>query len=88
MLTVTHREMRNSSGDLLRRVAAGESIQISNAGRIAAVIVPFAADAVTMLTEFGAARTARRPVAALTDIRRRISPTPSAAIIADARGRW
>lgn len=40
MDTVTHREMRNRSGEILRRVEAGESIQVTNNGRPAAVIVP------------------------------------------------
>ncbi|WP_460519342.1 type II toxin-antitoxin system prevent-host-death family antitoxin [Humibacter antri] len=30
METVTHREMRNRSGEILRRVEAGETIRISN----------------------------------------------------------
>lgn len=40
MRTVTHREMRNQSGDILRRVADGETIQVTNHGRVAALIVP------------------------------------------------
>src|SRR4051812_18881190 len=40
MRTVTHREMRNSSGEILRAVAAGESVQVTNNGQIAAVISP------------------------------------------------
>ena len=44
MRTVTHREMRNQSGDILRHVADGETIQVTNHGRVAALIVPPGAD--------------------------------------------
>ena len=40
METVTHREMRNRSGEILRRVEAGESVRVSNNGHLAALIVP------------------------------------------------
>ena len=40
MRTVTHREMRNSSGEILRAVAAGETVQVTNGGQVAAVISP------------------------------------------------
>ena len=40
MRTVTHREMRNNSGEILRAVAAGETVQVTNNGQIAAVISP------------------------------------------------
>ena len=40
MKSVTHREMRNNSGDILRAVAAGESVQVTNHGVLAAVISP------------------------------------------------
>lgn len=36
MRTVTHREMRNGSGEILRAVAAGETVQVTNNGQIAA----------------------------------------------------
>lgn len=40
MRTVTHREMRNNSGEILRAVAAGETVRVTNNGRLAALIVP------------------------------------------------
>ncbi len=40
METVSQREMRNNSGELLRRVAAGESVLVTNNGLPAAVLVP------------------------------------------------
>lgn len=40
MQTITHRELRNRSADVLRAVEAGETFQITNHGRIAAVLSP------------------------------------------------
>lgn len=38
MRTVTHREMRNNSAEILRAVAAGEEILVTNNGEPAALI--------------------------------------------------
>lgn len=40
MDAVSQREMRNNSGELLRRVAEGESVLVTNNGVPAAVLVP------------------------------------------------
>lgn len=40
METISQREMRNNSGEILRRAAAGESFLVTNAGVPAARIVP------------------------------------------------
>ena len=40
MTTVAHRELRNNSADLLRRAAAGESFEVTNNGRVVAMLVP------------------------------------------------
>lgn len=37
---ISQREMRNSSGEVLRRVAAGESFLVSDGGRVTAMLVP------------------------------------------------
>tara|TARA_R110002020_G_scaffold14291_11_gene50742 strand:+ start:1524 stop:1646 length:123 start_codon:yes stop_codon:yes gene_type:complete len=39
--------MRNRSGEILRRVEAGESVLVSNNGRLAALIVPVGGDPLT-----------------------------------------
>jgi prevent-host-death family protein len=88
MRTVTHREMRNSSGEILRAVAAGETIEVTNNGQVAALISPPGADLLTRLVEQGQARRARRPITDLESIRRRTSKLSSADIVEDARGRW
>jgi prevent-host-death family protein len=88
MRTVTHREMRNSSGEILRAVAAGETVQVTNSGQVAAVISPPGGDTLARLQVQGHARPARRPVADLSSIRRRKSKLTSTEIVADTRGRW
>lgn len=86
--TVTHREMRNNSGEILRAVASGETVQVTNNGRIAAVISPPGGDAWLKLLAGGAVRPARRPPSELSKIPRRTSRRTSSAIIADTRGDW
>lgn len=88
MRTVTHREMRNNSGELLRAVAAGESVRVTNNGEVAAVLVPPDRDPWTTLRESGQVRLARRPLADLSGLRRRPASLTSAEIIADSRGPW
>ena len=88
MRTVTHREMRNNSGEILRAVAAGESVQVTNNGQVAAVISPPANSSLDQLIAQGQARPARAGVAALSTIRRRSATHTSAELVEDARGRW
>jgi prevent-host-death family protein len=88
METVTHREMRNSSGEILRRVEAGESIQVTNNGRVAALIVPPTSDPLTDLAQRGQLRPALREPSTLRNIRRRATQHRSEQILADSRGRW
>ncbi len=38
--TISHRELRNNSGEILRAVAAGESFTITNNGQRVAELVP------------------------------------------------
>jgi prevent-host-death family protein len=40
MKTVTHRELRNNSGAVLRDVAAGETVAITNRGTVVAQLSP------------------------------------------------
>jgi prevent-host-death family protein len=88
MRTVTHREMRNQSGDILRHVANGETIQVTNNGHIAAVIMPPGADPLADLVSRGQVRMARTPPSSLRSIVRRKGTADSQAIVADVRARW
>ncbi len=88
METVTHREMRNRSGEILRRVEAGESVRVSNNGHLAALIVPVGGDALDGLVARGEARPARTGTDALAAITRVLSPLSSRELVADSRGRW
>ncbi len=86
--TVTHREMRNQSGEILRYVADGETIQVTNNGRIAALIVPPSTDSLAELASRGQVRMARTSPSSLRSIVRRKGMADSEAILADVRGRW
>jgi prevent-host-death family protein len=88
MRTVTHREMRNQSGDILRDVANGETIQVTNNGQVAALIVPPGIDPLGDLVSRGQVRVARTPPSSLWSIVRRKGTADSQAIVADVRGRW
>lgn len=46
MRTVTHRELRIGRGEILRAVAAGETVDVTNRGQVAVVISPPAGDAI------------------------------------------
>ena len=88
MRTVTHREMRNNSGEILRAVAAGESIQVTNNGVVAAVIIPPPTDVLRDLEERGQLRRPTGNIADVQSIHRRRSSLTTAEILADTRGRW
>lgn len=80
--------MRNSSGEILRAVAAGETVEVTNNGQVAALITPPGSDVLTRLVELGQARQARRPAADLAAIDRRPARLTSAEIVKDVRGAW
>lgn len=83
-----HREMRNRSGEILRRVEAGETVRVSNNGHPAALIVPVGGDPLDGLVARGEARPARTGTDVLAAIRRVMSPVSSSDLIEDSRGRW
>lgn len=87
MRTVTHREMRNSSGEILRAVAAGESVQVTNNGQVAAVIVPPATDVLSQLEERGQLRRATGRMTDLASIDRTRASLSTTEMIRDVRGR-
>jgi prevent-host-death family protein len=44
MERIAHRELRNNSSEILRRVAAGESFEITNNGEVVGVLSPPSAE--------------------------------------------
>lgn len=88
MKEITHRQMRNDSSDVLRRVAAGETIMVTNNGQPAAVIGPPVNDVLVHLSAQGQLRNALTSPSTLGSIKRRKSKMTTTEIIADTRGDW
>jgi len=88
MERITHREMRNHSAEILRRIADGESILVTNNGADVAVISPASPTELDRLTAQGRIRPARNSATALRSIVRKPADVTSAEILRDARGAW
>lgn len=87
MRTISHRELRNNSSEVLRAVSAGESLEVTNHGEVAAVLVPPSLTPYERLVAAGKVRGPRKdqPVD-LRGIRRVTVPVSSEEIIGDVRG--
>lgn len=85
MTTITHRQMRNDSAEVLRRVEAGETITVTNNGRPVARLSPMTKSVLDELEELGQVRPATLPLGSLSRPTAR-SDTTTAEIIADVRG--
>lgn len=88
MEQITHRQMRNESADILRRVAEGETVLVTHHGVPAAVIGPPSGDALVALGAHGQVRTALASPDTLRSITRTNAARSSAEIVADVRGPW
>ncbi len=87
MRTITHRELRNHSAEVLRAVGAGEVIEVTNHGEVAAMLVPPSLTPYERLVAAGKVREPRKDrTVDLRSIRRAIAPVSSAEIIEDVRG--
>ena len=83
MTTVAHRELRNNSADLLRRAAAGESFEVTNNGRVVAMLIP---PQTSPLERRLAAQLVTHPTATrLPRIARVRSTTPTADLLAELK---
>lgn len=83
---ITHRELRNNSGEILRRVAAGEVLEVTNHGVVVAVLLPPDMPDIEKLRISG--RT-RRPTKSWTEpwvASRPTAEVSTADMIADLRG--
>jgi antitoxin (DNA-binding transcriptional repressor) of toxin-antitoxin stability system len=87
MARITHRELRVHTGEILRRVANGETIEITKHGQLAARLVLPGSDTLADLIARGQVRVAQRPVSDLRSIVRRKSNDSAESIVADVRGR-
>jgi prevent-host-death family protein len=84
--SISHRELRNNSSEILRDVLAGAIIEVTNHGEVAAVLVP---PSFTPYERLLAAGKVRPPADSSVDLRRipRVrSSLGTADIIADLRG--
>ena len=88
MEEVTHRELRNDSGSVLRRAGNGEMLLITNHGVATATLGPPPKDMLSDLAARGMLREARADPSTLTTIRRRKSDLTSAEFVSDVRGSW
>jgi len=86
--TVTHREMRNNSAEILRAVAAGETIQVTNNGKLAAIISPPSPSVMDRLAAEGRMRPALKPLSSLTKVKAKKVKVTTERILDDVRGRW
>lgn len=80
--------MRNRSGEILRRVEAGESVQVTNNGRLSAVIVPPTGSVLDGLITRGEARAPLRDRTGILDLVPEESSLSSTDLVEDARGSW
>ncbi len=85
---ITHRQLRNESGEILRRAAAGETMVVTNNGQPTAVIGPPPVDVLADLEARGQLRRALASPEDLGSIERGRSDRPAAAVLEDCRGRW
>ena len=79
--TLTHRDLRNSSGEVLRAVEAGEAYTVTNHGRPVARLVP--------ITDVDAGLPLHRPATAqggFSRLARHSISTPSAGTLDELRG--
>jgi prevent-host-death family protein len=80
MKTISHRELRNNSSNVLREVESGESFVVTNRGEVVAALVPAGAG-----RDLQCVRPAkRRPN--FSTMTRRVIAEPSGVAVAELRG--
>lgn len=86
MTTISHREMRNNSSEVLRRVERGEAFTITNRGEPVARLIPVQRNVLDELIAKGEVRMPTRSWADYEPPERREGTAASAEILADIRG--
>lgn len=86
MDTIPHRDLRNRSSEVLARVSNGESIAVTNHGKLAAIITPPGSTALERARQAGAVREARHAKVRFDHIPRARLRESTAQVLADLRG--
>ncbi len=85
MTTIPHRELRNQSSKILERVKNGETIDVTNNGKIAATLIPPSASPFERLLLAGQVRPAAKSPVDFQALPRISSTISTAEILADLR---
>lgn len=84
METISHRELRNHSGQILERVRNGETVAVTNHGELTAILVPPHSQLIDQLDAAGRVKHASDP-SPLGLGRRVRRSTPTSAVLDDLR---
>ncbi len=86
--TISHRELRNDSGRILREVQAGESMEITNHGEVVALLVPVPSGTRDRLIRSGELRpaTGRPDFASIRRVRLPAGSPSTQEVLDDLRG--
>lgn len=87
METIPHRELRNNSSAVLARVAGGETIAVTNNGKVVAIMCPPELSEIERLKLTGGLIPARRNDVDFTKMKR-ATGISSRELLDDVRGRW
>ncbi len=85
MDTISHRDLRNNSGQVLERVRRGESIGVTNHGELTAILVPPTTTAIDRLVAAGRIRRATNIAALGPAAPLRHDTLTTAEVLADLR---
>ena len=85
---ISHRELRNNSAHVLRRVASGERLIVTNNGVDVAQLVPREETGFAEAVRSGQVRMPSKPVSSLRSVRRVKSSLSTADLLKDARREW
>ena len=86
MTTIPHRELRNQSSKILERVKNGETIEVTNNGDVAAVLIPPSTSPFERLLLAGQIRPAFPGAVDFQSLPRVRAANTTAEILADVRG--